>query len=42
MNWIPLNLTLMSNPLNWLIIVLMVLLPGMAMALVFHPANEES
>lgn len=39
---IPLNVALMSNPINWLIITLMVLLPGMALALVSHPANGEA
>jgi hypothetical protein len=41
MSWLPLNFALMRNPLNWLIITLMVILPGMALALVFHPSNGE-
>ena len=39
--YIPLNFALMANPINWVIITLMVLLAGMAFALVFHPANSE-
>ena len=39
--YIPLNFALMSNPINWIIITLMVLLAGMAFALVFHPGNSE-
>ena len=39
--YIPLNFALMSNPINWIIITLMVLLAGMAFALVFHPGKSE-
>lgn len=40
--YIPLNFALMANPVNWLIVTLMVLLAGIAFALVFHPANDEA
>jgi hypothetical protein len=33
MNYIPLNLALMGNPLNWVVITLMILLGGFALAL---------
>lgn len=35
-----LNLELMSNPVNWIIISLMVLIAGIALGLVFHPSHE--
>ena len=40
MNYIPLNFVLMGNPLNWIIIPLMVLFMGLAMAHVFHPGHH--
>lgn len=42
MKYIPLNFALMANPVNWIIITLMVMMAGIAFALVFHPANQES
>lgn len=39
-NLIPVNWDLVSNPVNWLTIVLMVLIGGMALALVFNPTKE--
>jgi hypothetical protein len=38
-DYIPLNFGLMSNPANWMIVTLMVLLAGMATAMIFHPAD---
>lgn len=37
-----LNFELMANPVNWAIITLMVLIAGMSLALVTHPANSYS
>lgn len=39
MQYIPLNFGLMSNPANWFVITLMVLLGGMVLAHVYHPAD---
>jgi hypothetical protein len=36
MDKIPLNTALLANPVNWLIIILMVWIAGLAMALIFH------
>jgi hypothetical protein len=42
---VPLNFALIGNPVNWLIIILMVWIAGLALALLFHrnvmplPAN---
>ncbi len=41
LRFIPLNFALMANPVNWLIVTLMVLVAGAGFALVFHPANKE-
>lgn len=40
MNYLPLNLVIMGNPLNWIIIPLMVLFSGLAMSYVFHPGHH--
>jgi hypothetical protein len=40
--WLPLNLELMSNPYNWVVVALMVLMAGLALGLIFHPANAET
>lgn len=40
--FVPLNFTLMAEPVNWLIVPVIVLLGGLALALVFHPANDEA
>jgi hypothetical protein len=37
--YIPLNFEIMSNPLNWVIVPLVVLFAGMVLATVYHPAN---
>lgn len=34
MGWVPLNFDLMKNPVNWIIITMMVLLAGIALAFV--------
>lgn len=41
--FIPLNFELMANPVNWVIITLMVLLAGIAMAHIFSttPTDQQ-
>lgn len=39
-DWIPLNLKLMRNPLNWLVVFFMVLLPLIALAVVAEKFNQ--
>ena len=34
--YVPLNFELMGNPVNWVIMFLMVLFAGLALSLVFH------
>lgn len=34
--WLPLNFSLLGNPVNWVIVVLMVAIAGMAMAIIFN------
>jgi hypothetical protein len=45
-DYIPLNLALMANPVNWVIVALMVLLGGMALAYVTQlapaPKNDQT
>lgn len=36
MDKIPLNFSLLANPYNWLIVLLMVYIVGLALSLVFH------
>lgn len=36
-----LNWTLLTNPINWIIVPLIVILGGIALGLVFHPANHD-
>lgn len=36
MNSVPLNFALLSNPWNWIIVLLMVYIVGLAFALLFH------
>lgn len=38
---IPLNWNLLSNPVNWVIVVLMVALAGLAVAAIFPASNNE-
>lgn len=42
-SYIPLNFELMSNPVNWIIIVLMLLVAGVALAFIMNnsTATEE-
>lgn len=36
MDSIPLNFALMKNPVNWIIVLLMVYIVGLAISLIFH------
>jgi hypothetical protein len=36
MERIPLNFALMRNPVNWIIVLLMVYIVGLALSLLFH------
>lgn len=38
-SYIPLNFELAGNPVNWIIVLLMVAIAGLAVSLIFHPAN---
>ncbi|MDE2019994.1 MAG: hypothetical protein KGJ13_06650 [Patescibacteria group bacterium] len=38
----PLNFELMGNPVNWVILFLMVLFAGLALSLVFHPTDAKT
>jgi hypothetical protein len=40
--FIPLNFELMANPVNWIIITLMVLLAGIAMAHIFSTVPQDT
>jgi hypothetical protein len=37
---IPLNWELAGNPVNWVIVFLMIAIAGLALSLIFHPANQ--
>jgi hypothetical protein len=42
-NFIPLNFELLSNPINWVIVTLMVLVAGMALAHIFKsPTGNDN
>ena len=41
-SFIPLNFDLMANPVNWVIVTLMVLLAGFAMAHIFSGTTKDS
>jgi hypothetical protein len=36
----PINFELAGNPVNWVIVFLMVLFAGLALSLVFHPLDQ--
>lgn len=41
--YIPLNFALLANPLNWVIVTLMVAIAGLGLAVIFTtPANEDA
>jgi hypothetical protein len=35
------NLELMANPINWVVVILMVTFAGIALGVVFHPNNDQ-
>lgn len=39
--WLPLNFELLGNPINWVIILLMVAIGGLAVSLIFHPNDAQ-
>ena len=39
--FIPLNFELMANPVNWIIVTLMVLLAGIALAHIFSSTPQD-
>lgn len=40
--YIPINWTLVSNPVNWAVIILMLAFAGLAVAYIFpHPASKQ-
>jgi hypothetical protein len=39
--YIPINFELIANPINWVIVVLMVVIAGLALAVIF-PTNDIS
>lgn len=39
MDWLPLNLAIMKNPYNWITVVLMVMIAGLALHLLFPGPN---
>jgi hypothetical protein len=38
-SWTPINFELAGNPVNWVIVLLMVAIAGLAVSLIFHPAD---
>lgn len=40
--YLPLNFALLSNPINWAIVFLMVVMAGVALALIFKPTTNIS
>lgn len=42
LNKLPLNFELMGNPVNWVIVTLMVTLSTMGVALIFTSAKKET
>lgn len=40
--YIPLNLELMANPINWVIITLMVLIAGLGLSLIMSPTLKNN
>ena len=42
MGWIPINLDLLKNPLNWLIVFFMVTLALIPLTLLFHNVSRHT
>lgn len=38
--WTPINFELAGNPVNWVIVVLMVAIAGLAVSLIFQPTDQ--
>ena len=38
-SYTPINFELAGNPVNWVIVLLMVAIAGLAVSLIFHPSN---
>lgn len=38
-SWIPINVELIRNPYNWVVVVLMVVIAGLALHLIFSPMS---
>ena len=39
---LPINFDLAGNPVNWIIVLLMLAIAGLAISLIFHPADFQS
>lgn len=39
---IPVNLELAGNPVNWIIVLLMIAIAGLGMSLIFHQPGSNS
>lgn len=38
-SYIPINTELAGNPVNWVIVLLMILIAGLSISLIFHPTD---
>jgi hypothetical protein len=41
-SYAPINYELAGNPVNWIIVFLMVLFAGLALSLIFHSADDQT
>jgi hypothetical protein len=41
-SWVPINLELIRNPYNWVVVILMIVIGGMALHLIFSPMSLPS
>lgn len=41
-NATPINFELAGNPVNWVIVLLMIAIAGLAMSLIFHPLDNAT
>lgn len=41
-DFLPINFELAGNPINWIVVLLMVAIAGLAVSLVFHPADFKT
>ena len=42
MEYIPLNFELLRNPYNWVVVLLMVMIAGLAVATIFPAPTEDA